>query len=103
VPVENTGGTGTADGHWRETVFRSELMTGWISVGSAAPMSRTTISSLGDIGYSVDVSQADPFDLASAIRLPGDAPTVNMVGDVLALPLHEIDEVSGATRPVRTE
>ncbi|MGZ5338684.1 MAG: leishmanolysin-related zinc metalloendopeptidase, partial [Thermoleophilaceae bacterium] len=27
VPVENTGGPGTADGHWRETVFRNELMS----------------------------------------------------------------------------
>lgn len=30
VPVENTGGTGTADGHWRESVFDAELMTGFI-------------------------------------------------------------------------
>jgi hypothetical protein len=103
VPVENTGGTGTADGHWRETVFRSELMTGWISVGSAAPMSRTTISSLGDIGYMVDVSRADPFDLASAVRLLPERASVDLAGDVLVLPVHEIDEVSGATRPVRTE
>jgi hypothetical protein len=103
VPVESTGGAGTADSHWRETVFRRELMTGWISIGTTAPMSRTTISSLGDIGYSVDVSQADPFDLASAFRLLGDTPAVNLIGDVLEVPLHEIDEVSGATRPVRAE
>ena len=32
VPVENTGGPGTAGGHWRETVFRNELMSGFISV-----------------------------------------------------------------------
>src|SRR6188472_3742327 len=30
VPVENTGGPGTADGHWRESVFRNELMSGFI-------------------------------------------------------------------------
>ena len=26
VPVENIGGPGTAGGHWRETVFRNELI-----------------------------------------------------------------------------
>jgi hypothetical protein len=25
VPVENTGGEGTADGHWRDSVFGNEL------------------------------------------------------------------------------
>ena len=28
VPVENTGGLGTRDSHWRETVFHNELMSG---------------------------------------------------------------------------
>ena len=31
VPVENTGGPGTRDGHWRESVFKNELMSGFIS------------------------------------------------------------------------
>ena len=40
VPVENTGGQGTADGHWRETVFVTELMTGYAeSAGTAMPIS----------------------------------------------------------------
>ena len=30
VPVENTGGAGTRGAHWRETVFRNELMSGFI-------------------------------------------------------------------------
>lgn len=28
VPVENTGGLGTRNGHWRESVLMDELMTG---------------------------------------------------------------------------
>ena len=28
VPVENEGGPGTRDSHWRESVFRNELLTG---------------------------------------------------------------------------
>lgn len=31
VPVENQGGPGTRDGHWREMVFDNELMTGFVS------------------------------------------------------------------------
>ena len=40
VPVENTGGPGTAGGHWRETVFRNELMSGFIAA-PGNPMSRS--------------------------------------------------------------
>jgi hypothetical protein len=59
VPVENTGGAGTRDSHWRESVLGAELMTGWIS-GSSNPLSAITIASLGDLGYG-DPSRADPF------------------------------------------
>jgi hypothetical protein len=60
VPVENTGGPGTRDGHWRESVFTTELMTGWADPG-ALPLSRVTIGSLQDIGYSVNYAAADAF------------------------------------------
>lgn len=60
VPVENTGGSGTRDSHWRETVFTNELMTGWANSGTL-PLSRVTIGSLADIGYTVNYAAADPF------------------------------------------
>ena len=62
VPVENTGGAGTADSHWRETVFRNELMSGFIS-GQGNPLSRLTVGSLADLGYTVDLSKAEPYGL----------------------------------------
>ena len=43
VAVENTGSEGTRDGHWRESTFGNELMTGYISVASN-PMSSITIA-----------------------------------------------------------
>lgn len=62
VPVENTGGQGTADGHWRESVFRTELMTGYAeSAGTAMPISRITVGSLQDLGYTVNYARADPY------------------------------------------
>ncbi len=60
VPVENTGGVGTAYVHWRESVFANELMTGFIG-GAPNPLSRLTIGSMRDLGYGVDYGTADGF------------------------------------------
>ena len=62
VPVENQeGGPGSQDSHWRLTVFSNELMTGLLT--TANPLSRVTVASLGDLGYSVDEGGADAFQL----------------------------------------
>ena len=64
VPVENTGGAGTADSHWRETVFKTELMTGYAErPGVSMPISRMTVGSLQDLGYTVNYAAADPYVL----------------------------------------
>lgn len=63
VPVENSGGAGTRDGHWRESVFNNELMTGWLDLGGN-PLSGVTIGALEDIGYSVDFTYAEGFSLS---------------------------------------
>lgn len=68
VPVENTGGPGTADSHWRETIFRNELMSGFIS-GPGNPLSRVTAASLADIGYEVNMEAAEDFALANLLEL----------------------------------
>lgn len=68
VPVENTGGPGTADGHWRETVFRNELMSGFISA-AGNPLSRMTAASLSDMGYTVDLAAAEPYVLPDLVEL----------------------------------
>ena len=68
VPVENTGGSGTADGHWRETVFRNELMSGFISA-PGNPISRMTVASLADMGYVVDMDAAEPYSLPNLLEL----------------------------------
>ncbi|MGV9362207.1 leishmanolysin-related zinc metalloendopeptidase [Amycolatopsis sp. NPDC003731] len=62
VPVEDTGGPGTRDVHWRDRTFGNELMTGF--VGHAPnPLSRVTVASLGDLGYQVDIDAADAYEL----------------------------------------
>ena len=52
--------------HWRESVFGNELMTPTHSYDSN-PLSAITIQSLADLGYRVDVSQADRYSLPDPI------------------------------------
>ena len=69
VPVETGGGSGTANAHWRETVFGRELMTGWSSSSLPMPLSRLTIGAMEDLGYTVNYSAADVFSLSSAFKV----------------------------------
>jgi len=68
VPVENTGGGGTRDSHWRENIFRNELMSGFIA-GPNNPLSRMTVGSLKDLGYVVDLNAAEPYTLPNLLML----------------------------------
>jgi hypothetical protein len=68
VPVENEGGPGTAGSHWREKVFRNELMSGFIAA-AGNPISRVTVGSLRDMGYVVDMDAAEPYDLPNLLRM----------------------------------
>jgi Bacterial Ig-like domain (group 1)/Leishmanolysin len=100
VPVENTGGTGTRDSHWRETVFKSELMTGFLNNGTN-PLSVVTASSLSDIGYTVSLAEADPFTISPPFTVPtAAAGGVLMRDDGWNGPILEIDP-AGRVRRLR--
>jgi len=90
VPVENTGGAGTRDSHWRESVFRNELMTGFVNLG-VNPLSRMTLGSLQDIGFtSVFLGAADSYSVPSSLlgfRDVGDG--VSLENDIAPIPLDE--------------
>lgn len=92
VPVENeSGGAGTRDSHWRNSVFLNELMTGSLSFG-ANPLSRVTLASLADLGYGVDLDGADDFGIATAP--PAQAPgkqAIPIGDDVLRGPIYIIE------------
>lgn len=61
IAVENQGGSGTRDTHWRESVFGNELMTGYYNYGVRNPLSRMTIGALEDLDYVVNYDAADAF------------------------------------------
>ena len=74
VPAEADGGPGTAYVHWDEAALNNELMTGYLNSG-ANPLSRLTIASMGDLGYRVDVTQADAYVPPGGLfRFGADAP-----------------------------
>jgi hypothetical protein len=92
VPVENTGGAGTRDGHWRETVFDRELMTGFLDSGTNNPLSIVSVGSLWDMNYLVNYADADAFILPSppgALRAP--SAQIEMKDDVHRGPITVID------------
>lgn len=96
VPVENTGGGGTANAHWRESVLRNELMTGYLNTGSN-PLSILTIRSLADLGYVVNTAAADNFFLSLALQAPG-APVLKLHNDLYTGPLYRMDPRGRRTR-----
>lgn len=116
VPVENCGGTGTMNGHWREdggvgVGFGTELMTGYITNNPTTknPLSKLTVASMKDMGYQVDTLQADPYTLNSATcpspllaPAPDGATTVvvngQLVEETLVKPTHVVR--GGVVEPI---
>lgn len=60
VPVEDQGGAGSRDSHWRESTFNTELMTSAFDSG-VNEFSLMTIGGLEDIGYVVNENAADAY------------------------------------------
>jgi hypothetical protein len=103
VPLENTGGPGTADGHWRESIFRTELMTGFVSAaGVPNPLSQMTIGSMADLGYVVNYNSADNYSVGSAASFQLGTVRGSTVGEAiveqLLTPRFEATRGGGITR-----
>ena len=63
VPLEDTRGLGPNDPHWRSSVFGDELMISFVGRGLKSPLSSITLGFFQDIGYNVDFSVADPYEV----------------------------------------
>ncbi|MDP9202350.1 MAG: hypothetical protein M3P26_10535 [Gemmatimonadota bacterium] len=92
VPVENTGSAATQGAHWRESVFNRELMTGFVNLGTPNPLSAVTIAQFADLGYVVDMSQAEVFT-GAVLSSEGIAPRTSRIDlgdDVSAVPTRTV-------------
>jgi hypothetical protein len=103
VPLENcdsiTGcGAGTFNSHWREHVFFNELMTGYLNIGIANPLSVLTAAQMQDLGYTVNLSAADAYSqafntpAAGAAALPQQTQRIEMGDDVFHAPIYVWDK-----------
>jgi len=114
IPIEDDGGPGTALGHPEEGnaenhmgivsqndrringVFHPglehELMTGWSDANRIPlPLSRVTIAFLEDLGYGVDYSKADDYDVSGILpELPFEpTPTPTPTSTLLPTPISD--------------
>lgn len=94
VPVENMGGPGTREGHWREAVFGNELMSGFIAA-PGNPLSRLTAASLADLGYQVDLEAAEAYRLpvpasVGTVRAGHDGLGTVLPRDPVVLPMSSL-------------
>jgi Big-like domain-containing protein/leishmanolysin len=93
VPVENTGGAGTVDSHWRESIFDTELMTGFVDLTSN-PLSAVTAASLADEGYQIDQTKTDAYQLpAAGLRAGARRPSIALPGDIIQMPIRGMSKV----------
>jgi hypothetical protein len=102
VPVENTGGPGTANGHWRESVFDNELMTGFVNQGVANPLSVVTVEQFHDLGYTVNTGAADNFSVGPFPAPPRVTATgFQLRDDIWRGPLFEVNPAGTIRRITR--
>lgn len=93
VPVENAqGGAGTRDGHWRESIFDRELMTGFLTNNVTNPLSILTVGALDDSGLTVDYSQVDNYSIpgSAPFPAPGDPGVIDLRDDIRTGPIWAV-------------
>lgn len=91
VPVENSGLQGSADGHWRESVFEEELMSAFLAVGTQ-PLSPITLESMYEIGYEINLGVADGFGLSAGGMVKPRGPGIHLFNDIARMPISGVDE-----------
>ena len=81
--------------HWRESVFGREGMTSLLTLGASNPFSAVTLQAMADIGYVVDVSLADDYQLPNTVppKVAGDQAgrVFDLSNDVVRGPVMVLD------------
>lgn len=99
VPLENEGGDGTVEAHWRETTFNTELMTGFLDSGFN-PISLMTIGALEDLGFVVNEAAADTYMIfVNALRVESGLSTPRPAWEHVRRPVGVLE--NGRISPVR--
>ncbi|MCY4574855.1 MAG: hypothetical protein OXF01_18935 [Gemmatimonadetes bacterium] len=116
VPLENCRGTGSGDSHWRELYWSAglyddgcrngevllggELMSPVYNRGQESPLSRITLQAFADMGYTVDLDEAETYSLPTAGQMVRfDPRRMILYGDDVAKGPVTVHDRAG--RPVR--
>ncbi|NDC64316.1 MAG: hypothetical protein EBZ59_10115 [Planctomycetia bacterium] len=83
VPLETGGGAGTAGSHWDETIFKTELMTGYVD--KTMQLSRITAGAMQDIGYTVNYAAADVYAKPAGLAASAKAAPVSAAASIGSL------------------
>ena len=87
VPVQRNDG-----GHWRGGVLKGELMV----PGGGGALSAITVQSMADLGYGVDVTQADPYTLPGTSAGKASAKIVVATPAIPRVDVTQADALPGA-------
>ncbi len=106
VPLEATGGGGTAYVHWRESTFTTELMTGYISApGVLNPLSAMTVQQFRDLGYVVNDALTDTYSFQALVQSLAAPSALQLTEGQLQSPIMVINRggrvVARIPRPFR--
>jgi hypothetical protein len=95
VPVENDNtqyGLGSLNGHWRESVFATELMTPSLNSGVVNQLSAVSVASLEDMGYQVVFGSSDTYALpAPPAAMAASTGHIAMIDDIWLGPIYRVD------------
>lgn len=90
--------------HWREDVLGREGMTPALTLGAVNPFSAITLQAMADVGYLVDVSLADDYQLPNTVppEMAGDlvGQALDLSNDVVQGPVMVIDEDGRVVRVI---
>ena len=99
VPISSPG-----HNHWRDSIFGSEGMTSSLALGATNPFSAITLQAMADIGYVVDASRADDYQLPDAVPpdLTADAAgqVFDLANDVVREPVMVLDTDGNTVRVI---
>jgi hypothetical protein len=85
VPLENSRDLGLNDPHWRFVVFWDELMAGELGPQYRLPLSVITLGLFADLGYSVDFTVADSYEVIPLFGHNRLVPTASLAHDFRVL------------------
>jgi leishmanolysin len=81
VPLEDSRDSGPNDPHWRFVVFWDELMAGELGPKYRLPMSVITLGLFADLGYNVDFTVADSYEVVPLFGGNRLVPEVSLAND----------------------